>query len=106
MFFLRDLGYIPGDGKGAGGLDSAMFSHLKRNWSAISVNAPLSSIQQKSDDKNASTEEKPYYYAEYLKKNSSTSVPSSSSDQPIAGVRNVRLSLYKASYPIFLVYIF
>lgn len=28
-----DVGYIPGDNLGAGGLDSDMFVHLKRNWS-------------------------------------------------------------------------
>ncbi|KAL1132316.1 hypothetical protein AAG570_010272 [Ranatra chinensis] len=28
----RDVGYIPGDGLGAVGLDSDMFVHLKRNW--------------------------------------------------------------------------
>ncbi len=27
-----DEGVIPGDGRGAGGLDSSFFSHLKRNW--------------------------------------------------------------------------
>ncbi|XP_047435192.1 general transcription factor 3C polypeptide 1-like [Mugil cephalus] len=27
-----DNGLIPGDGKGAGGLDSEFFAHLKRNW--------------------------------------------------------------------------
>lgn len=27
-----DDGSIPGDGKGAGGLDSEFFAHLKRNW--------------------------------------------------------------------------
>ncbi|XP_035993309.1 general transcription factor 3C polypeptide 1 [Fundulus heteroclitus] len=27
-----DDGSIPGDGRGAGGLDSELFSHLKRNW--------------------------------------------------------------------------
>ncbi|KAI8511588.1 General transcription factor 3C polypeptide 1 [Branchiostoma belcheri] len=29
---IVDDGHIPGDGKGAGGLDSVFFSHLKRNW--------------------------------------------------------------------------
>ncbi|XP_028268672.1 general transcription factor 3C polypeptide 1 [Parambassis ranga] len=29
---VRDDGSIPGDGKGAGGLDSEFFAHLKRNW--------------------------------------------------------------------------
>lgn len=28
----KDLGFIPGDRKGAAGLDSALFAHLKRNW--------------------------------------------------------------------------
>lgn len=28
----KDVGYIPGDHLGAAGLDSATFSHLKRNW--------------------------------------------------------------------------
>ncbi|XP_062866959.1 general transcription factor 3C polypeptide 1 isoform X2 [Trichomycterus rosablanca] len=27
-----DEGVVPGDGQGAGGLDSSFFSHLKRNW--------------------------------------------------------------------------
>ena len=27
-----DDGSTPGDGKGAGGLDSEFFAHLKRNW--------------------------------------------------------------------------
>jgi hypothetical protein len=27
-----DDGVTPGDGQGAGGLDSCFFSHLKRNW--------------------------------------------------------------------------
>ncbi|XP_059189576.1 general transcription factor 3C polypeptide 1 [Centropristis striata] len=29
---VADNGSIPGDGKGAGGLDSEFFGHLKRNW--------------------------------------------------------------------------
>ncbi|KAJ8246125.1 hypothetical protein GJAV_G00263900 [Gymnothorax javanicus] len=29
---VTDDGTIPGDGKGAGGLDSCFFGHLKRNW--------------------------------------------------------------------------
>ncbi|KAF2361512.1 hypothetical protein FHG87_007736 [Trinorchestia longiramus] len=28
----RDCGEVPGDKKGAAGLDSAMFAHIKRNW--------------------------------------------------------------------------
>uniref|UniRef100_A0A3B3DUL6 Ral transcription factor IIIC subunit 1 n=1 Tax=Oryzias melastigma TaxID=30732 RepID=A0A3B3DUL6_ORYME len=31
-FEVCDDGSIPGDGRGAGGLDSEFFSHLKRNW--------------------------------------------------------------------------
>ncbi|XP_061082506.1 general transcription factor 3C polypeptide 1 [Conger conger] len=29
---VTDDGVIPGDGKGAGGMDSSFYSHLKRNW--------------------------------------------------------------------------
>ncbi|XP_064607189.1 general transcription factor 3C polypeptide 1-like [Liolophura sinensis] len=30
---VRDTGFVPGDGLGAGGLDSSLFCHLYRNWS-------------------------------------------------------------------------
>ncbi|XP_046395465.1 general transcription factor 3C polypeptide 1 isoform X2 [Ischnura elegans] len=33
-----DVGYIPGDHRGAAGLDSAIFSHLKRNWTKGNLN--------------------------------------------------------------------
>ncbi|XP_053550449.1 general transcription factor 3C polypeptide 1 isoform X2 [Bombina bombina] len=33
---VTDDGSVPGDGMGAGGLDSSFFSHLKRNWIWIS----------------------------------------------------------------------
>lgn len=33
---MLDDGSIPGDGLGAGGLDSSFYSHLKRNWIWIS----------------------------------------------------------------------
>lgn len=29
---VQDEGSLPGDGMGAGGLDSSFYSHLKRNW--------------------------------------------------------------------------
>lgn len=29
---MVDDGVTPGDGQGAGGLDSSFYSHLKRNW--------------------------------------------------------------------------
>lgn len=29
---MEDEGSVPGDGLGAGGLDSSFYSHLKRNW--------------------------------------------------------------------------
>ncbi|XP_026479177.1 general transcription factor 3C polypeptide 1-like [Ctenocephalides felis] len=34
---LADIGYMPGDRRGAAGVDSSMFSHLKRNWHWTSV---------------------------------------------------------------------
>uniref|UniRef100_A0A671TTZ8 Ral transcription factor IIIC subunit 1 n=1 Tax=Sparus aurata TaxID=8175 RepID=A0A671TTZ8_SPAAU len=41
---VSDDGSIPGDGKGAGGLDSEFFGHLKRNW--FWTNHLLSYIKQ------------------------------------------------------------
>ncbi|XP_059483284.1 general transcription factor 3C polypeptide 1 [Neocloeon triangulifer] len=32
-----DVGYLPGDQLGAGGLDSALFSHLRRNWNGKNI---------------------------------------------------------------------
>ncbi|XP_005744612.1 general transcription factor 3C polypeptide 1 [Pundamilia nyererei] len=44
-----DDGLIPGDGKGAGGLDSEFFGHLKRNWfwtnQLLSVNMRQSGLE-------------------------------------------------------------
>lgn len=37
----RDIGIVPGDRKGAAGIDSAFFAHLKRNW-----NWSINSIHQ------------------------------------------------------------
>ncbi|XP_008211506.1 general transcription factor 3C polypeptide 1 [Nasonia vitripennis] len=33
-----DTGFVPGDRKGAAGIDSAFFAHLKRNWNWVSTN--------------------------------------------------------------------
>ncbi|XP_066992630.2 general transcription factor 3C polypeptide 1 [Anabrus simplex] len=35
-----DTGFVPGDRKGAAGLDSALFSHLKRNWNWTNAHTP------------------------------------------------------------------
>lgn len=32
-----DVGFVPGDRKGAAGIDSAFFSHLKRNWNWVNA---------------------------------------------------------------------
>lgn len=32
-----DTGFVPGDRKGAAGIDSAFFAHLKRNWNWVST---------------------------------------------------------------------
>ncbi|XP_058798386.1 general transcription factor 3C polypeptide 1 [Phymastichus coffea] len=34
---VDDIGFVPGDRKGAAGIDSAFFSHLKRNWNWINA---------------------------------------------------------------------
>ncbi|KAM9363755.1 general transcription factor 3C polypeptide 1 [Symphorus nematophorus] len=48
-----DDGSIPGDGKGAGGLDSEFFAHLKRNWlwtsHLLSVKRPPSGLEAKEN---------------------------------------------------------
>ncbi|KAJ9600248.1 hypothetical protein L9F63_009473, partial [Diploptera punctata] len=41
---LLDLGNVPGDKRGAAGLDSAFFSHLKRNWNWTNNNISVSSV--------------------------------------------------------------
>ncbi|XP_069672695.1 general transcription factor 3C polypeptide 1 [Periplaneta americana] len=39
-----DTGNVPGDKRGAAGLDSAFFSHLKRNWNWTNTSKTLTSI--------------------------------------------------------------
>ncbi|XP_057333470.1 general transcription factor 3C polypeptide 1 [Microplitis mediator] len=48
-----DLGIMPGDKKGAAGIDSAFFSHLKRNWNweNFSTNIPFSKMIRKQPDR-------------------------------------------------------
>ncbi|KAJ4449055.1 hypothetical protein ANN_00450, partial [Periplaneta americana] len=48
-----DTGNVPGDKRGAAGLDSAFFSHLKRNWNWTNTSKTLTSIA----DENVSTYE-------------------------------------------------
>ncbi|XP_071452736.1 general transcription factor 3C polypeptide 1 isoform X2 [Hetaerina americana] len=50
---MLDIGYIPGDHKGAAGLDSAIFSHLKRNWTKGNMNVNLKLIPLKSESQPA-----------------------------------------------------
>ena len=38
---IEDDGHVPGDHMGAAGIDSALFSHLKRNWNWDSSNYPF-----------------------------------------------------------------
>lgn len=38
ILLFRDDGTVPGDQKGAAGLDSAMFAHIKRNWNFSRTN--------------------------------------------------------------------
>ncbi|CAL7934994.1 unnamed protein product [Xylocopa violacea] len=47
-----DTGKIPGDRKGAAGIDSACFAHLKRNWSWAFSNSSLEVQQAKTQRKN------------------------------------------------------
>ncbi|XP_021003062.1 general transcription factor 3C polypeptide 1 [Parasteatoda tepidariorum] len=45
---IVDSGQIPGDGLGAGGYDSALFMHIKRNWVSSTMKKSLE-IKSKSD---------------------------------------------------------
>ncbi|XP_072745802.1 general transcription factor 3C polypeptide 1 [Anoplolepis gracilipes] len=67
-----DTGAIPGDRKGAAGIDSAFFAHLKRNWnwSISSTNRQASRNQEKSstgqrDLHLSKIQTKPVKYTEY-----------------------------------------
>lgn len=40
-----DIGVVPGDHKGAAGIDSAFFAHLKRNWN-WSVNCSMNQVMK------------------------------------------------------------
>lgn len=42
----RDTGAIPGDRKGAAGIDSAFFAHLKRNWHQCSHNNSIHQVKK------------------------------------------------------------
>ncbi|CAL4088885.1 unnamed protein product, partial [Meganyctiphanes norvegica] len=97
----KDMGNIPGDGRGAAGLDSAMFSHLKRNWSTTSVSMAATRTQALMAASNNDTGDKSTYegsisYTQYL---INTTHPTASytlsPKQRLAGLKNVRLSVYK-----------
>lgn len=94
----RDNGSIPGDGRGAGGLDSAMFAHLKRNWSSNSGHSAAarpSALVAPTADGGEKTYEGSMSYSQYLM---NTTTPSSDTLSPkhrLAGLRNVKLSVYK-----------
>ncbi|KAG0711717.1 General transcription factor 3C polypeptide 1 [Chionoecetes opilio] len=96
---LRDIGTIPGDGRGAGGLDSAMFAHLKRNWSYSSgksaaarpsaILPPASVGGEKSSCEGAAS------YSQYLLNTTNPTLDTLSPKHRLAGLRNVKLSVYK-----------
>ncbi|KAB7499102.1 General transcription factor 3C polypeptide 1 [Armadillidium nasatum] len=92
----RDNGFLPGDQNGAAGLDSSMFSHLRRNWSCSYSRfntIPKNTSPNTDGEKSNRTM---FSYAQYLR-NSCTpeSVENTVSKNKIAGLRTVRLSLYK-----------
>ncbi|XP_069959232.1 general transcription factor 3C polypeptide 1 isoform X2 [Cherax quadricarinatus] len=95
----RDNGYIPGDGRGAGGLDSAMFAHLKRNWSSSSGHAaaarPSALLPPNTDGGERATYEGSMSYTQYLMNTTHPSSDTLSPKHRLAGLRNVKLSVYK-----------
>lgn len=99
--FLRDNGSIPGDGRGAGGLDSAMFAHLKRNWSSTSghsaASRPSALLPPSTDGGERATYEGSMSYSQYLMNTTHPSSDTLSPKHRLAGLRNVKLSVYKVS---------
>nr|XP_045612135.1 general transcription factor 3C polypeptide 1-like isoform X1 [Procambarus clarkii] len=95
----RDVGYIPGDGRGAGGLDSAMFAHLKRNWSSTSGHAaaarPSALLPPNTDGAERVSYEGTMSYTQYLMNTTQPSSDTLSPKHRLAGLRNVKLSVYK-----------
>ncbi|GLH04289.1 Uncharacterized protein GBIM_10026 [Gryllus bimaculatus] len=45
----RDTGEVPGDRRGAAGLDSAIFAHLKRNWNWANISTKIEELPKKVD---------------------------------------------------------
>ncbi|XP_071552525.1 general transcription factor 3C polypeptide 1 isoform X1 [Panulirus ornatus] len=95
----RDNGSIPGDGRGAGGLDSAMFAHLKRNWSSSSGHSaaarPSALLPPSTDAGERATYEGSVSYTQYLMNTTHPSSDTLSPKHRLAGLRNVKLSVYK-----------
>lgn len=66
-----DTGAVPGDRKGAAGIDSAFFAHLKRNWNwSINTNRQASRNHEKSSTAQrdlhlSKIQTKPVKYTEY-----------------------------------------
>ncbi|XP_050686374.1 general transcription factor 3C polypeptide 1-like isoform X2 [Eriocheir sinensis] len=95
---LRDTGVIPGDGRGAGGLDSAMFAHLKRNWSSSSQSSatrPSAIIPPSSVAGERANYEGSASYSQYLMNTTNPSAETLSPKHRLAGLRNVKLSVYR-----------
>ncbi|XP_069972402.1 general transcription factor 3C polypeptide 1 isoform X2 [Penaeus vannamei] len=95
----RDNGSIPGDGRGAGGLDSAMFAHLKRNWSSNSGHSasarPSALLPPNTEGGERATYEGTISYTQYLMNTTHPSTDNTSAKPRLAGLRNVKLSVYK-----------
>ncbi|PNF33520.1 hypothetical protein B7P43_G17638, partial [Cryptotermes secundus] len=77
----RDTGLVPGDKRGAAGLDSAFFSHLKRNWNwttatpcitTVSNNKPVLAakplVQEQRKARLASLKTEPLQFDEIFQK--------------------------------------
>ena len=98
---FRDTGTIPGDGRGAGGLDSAMFTHLKRNWSSSSGQSastrPSAILPPPSVAGERASYEGSASYSQYLMNTTNPSLDTLSPKHRLAGLRNVKLSVYKVS---------
>uniref|UniRef100_A0A6A7FY16 General transcription factor 3C polypeptide 1-like n=1 Tax=Hirondellea gigas TaxID=1518452 RepID=A0A6A7FY16_9CRUS len=95
----RDTGITPGDSKGASGLDSAMFAHLKRNWSfSLHHNSDRTFSHQQLFGSNSETANKQdvvpggALYYNYLMSTTQQQLPPHTSNR-LPGLR--KLAVYK-----------
>ncbi|KAF5280382.1 hypothetical protein FQR65_LT03191 [Abscondita terminalis] len=97
---VNDNGHIPGDHRGAAGLDSALWSHIKRNWvvSAQSPNRQATKTQQQVKIKKLAKSKKEQLEKQIKNKKVPLSVGKSRKSVVIRKVHRVEMKGKKKGY--------